>query len=64
MLHISVYFKHGNLNPSPQVVGNHERSTYYNGKFSCRDLLNNQLRSPIKEKVFIAGITKTDPYLL
>jgi hypothetical protein len=54
MLHISVYFKYGNLDPNPQLVGLHERSTYHNGTISCGDLLNEQLGSQIKEDVFIA----------
>ena len=55
MLHISVYFKYGNLDPNPQSVGLHERSTYHNGTITCGGLLNEQLGSQIKENVFIAG---------
>jgi hypothetical protein len=63
MLHISVYFKYGNLNPDPQVVGQHERSTYHNGEITCADLLKEHFGSQIKENTFVAGMSRINPEL-
>jgi hypothetical protein len=61
MLHISVYFKYGNLDPSPQLIGLHERSTYRNGEIACKDLLDDQLGFQVKENVFVAGTSQIAP---
>jgi hypothetical protein len=67
MLQISVYFKHGNLDPSPQLVGEHKRSAYYNGQVNLSDELDRRLGLPSKgssEKVFITGISESRPQVV
>ncbi|MCJ1476736.1 hypothetical protein MMC13_005405 [Lambiella insularis] len=57
MLQISVYFQHGNLDPSPQLVGERNRSAYFNGQVDVAEQLKRCLGPQLDghaERVFIA----------
>ncbi len=60
MLPLSVYFKHGNLDFSPQLVGEHKRRADHNGQGDLSDEPDHRLGLQLKgssEKVSITDIS-------
>jgi hypothetical protein len=58
MLHILVYFKFGQLDPSPQYFGRYQRISYHNGEMDLPHLLDDHIglrREGDAKTVFVAG---------